>query len=153
MMNTHSFFHCTFASAQFFFFGKRPSHLKSTTRAPACSAITRVASLLPESMTTISSHQATDARHAARLAASFFTGIRTEMGAGAGMSAVFLLLLRAQVERGVAQGAVKGRAEREHHGWIGEGELHPRIQQHKAAPGEQVARQHRFHLPPGNGKK
>src|SRR5882672_5999494 len=101
MMNTQSFFQVTLARAQFFFFGNRPSQLKSTSRAPVCRASSRVPSTLPESTTTMSSQNATDARHAAMLPASFFTGIRTEMGALSGMVGA-ALPARLQVELRVA---------------------------------------------------
>src|SRR5690242_7848316 len=112
MMKTQSCFHATLAKAQFFFLGNAPFHRKSTTRAPAARAMSGVPSVLPESTTTTSSHQATDARQAARLAASLRAGIRTEMGARSGMSAV---VLRPGVELDIADGAVENGAECEGH--------------------------------------
>src|SRR5205085_176652 len=120
-----SCFHATLVRAQFFFRGSRPFHLKSTTRAPAARAISAVASVLPESTTTMSSHQATDARQAGRLAASLRTGINTEMGAGAGMSAGFRM--GAGVKLGIAGATPEERAECEEHRGVGKGEFQPGV--------------------------
>src|SRR5205814_1577915 len=78
-MSTHSFFQATFSSAQFFFLGNWPFQWKSITRAPSDLAFSQVPSREPESTTTTSSHQATDARQSAMLPISLRTGTKTEI--------------------------------------------------------------------------
>src|SRR5690606_22359731 len=62
-----------------FFCGPKPGQSSvTTTLAPILSAMSRVASVLPESTTTISSANATDSRHSAMCAASFKVMMMTE---------------------------------------------------------------------------